>query len=107
MPAHQATRECNSTRPARRDGLEIFELEDEAVVYDLARDTVHYLNRTARSVWERCDGVRSLSDIERELLTALVDADSNPVCDERIVVEGIGESIEMLRRDGLLKRIDL
>lgn len=86
----------------QRDGLETFELEDEAVIYDLARDTVHYLNRTARRVWECCDGVRTSADIRRELTMALVAGESN-VAHERIVDHGVGEAIRMLQRDGLLQ----
>ena len=87
----------------RRSGLASFELQDEAVIYDIARDTVHYLNRTARFAWDRCDGSRSIAEIADEL--GLILSESNQISDEdRTAIEkGIVDSIEMLKSDGLLK----
>ncbi len=38
-----------------REGLHLVRMEDEAVVYDLVQDAVHYLNATARWIWEACE----------------------------------------------------
>ena len=41
---------------ARRDGLATEQVRDELLVYDLDRDKVFCLNRTAALVWKHCDG---------------------------------------------------
>jgi hypothetical protein len=41
---------------ARQTGLIIEDLPDEVLVYDSDRDSALCLNRTAASVWKRCDG---------------------------------------------------
>jgi len=56
--------------PRRRSGLNIREIDGEAVVYDVAHHAVHYLNETALLVWRRSDGKTSLN----ELATSLQDA---------------------------------
>lgn len=88
--------------PVRRSGLESFALQDEAIVYDLARDTVHYLNRTARLVWDRCDGTQTSSRIVRDLCIAFEASERTSNGDRQEIESGIRDSIEMLRRDGLL-----
>ncbi|MCA9254345.1 MAG: PqqD family protein [Phycisphaerales bacterium] len=86
---------------ARREGLQVFPLDDEAIVYDLARDTVHYLNITARRVWECCDGVRTPADIARILAAELSDSRADGGGDLHRDIES---AVEALRNDGLLRQ---
>lgn len=94
----------DSARCARRSGVVTYRLEDEAVVYDLARDTVHYLNRTARRVWDRCDGTRTAAIIADDLLAEFLGADDRIAEDRSNIARGIHDTIDLLRRDGLLQR---
>jgi len=48
---------------ARDEGLLIQELPDEVLVYDLESYRAHCLNRTAASVWRRCDGKTDVARI--------------------------------------------
>ncbi len=48
---------------ARRDGIIVQEVGNEAVVYDTARDRAHRLNAVAAAVWRHCDGSRSAVDL--------------------------------------------
>ena len=57
---------------ARREGLIVQELPDELLVYDLARQKAHCLNRTAALIWNRCDGK---TDVEQ--LVLLLSNESN------------------------------
>jgi hypothetical protein len=50
---------------ARAHELVIEPFGDELFVYDLTRDTVHCLNRTAAFVWGRCDGHTSVAEMAR------------------------------------------
>jgi len=58
----------------------IRELEDETLVYDVARDKAHCLNRTASMVWKQCDG----STTAKEALRSLNSAFTVPV-DEDVI----------------------
>lgn len=68
---NSATNHCVSMpqRPRRRDGLACHRLDNEAVVYDLAHHTLHYLNATARFIWEQCDGARPVEAIIEQVRT--------------------------------------
>ncbi|HEX6509229.1 MAG TPA: PqqD family protein [Chloroflexota bacterium] len=48
---------------ARETGLVVRELDEETVVYDLERNEAHCLTPAAASVWKRCDGSTTVSDI--------------------------------------------
>lgn len=52
---------------ARTSELIVKELPDETLVYDLANDKAHCLNRTAALVWKNCDGSNSVADINASL----------------------------------------
>lgn len=55
--------------PPRRDDVIAHALADEVVITRPDGSTYH-LNRTARAVWERCDGSRSTLEIAGHLSTA-------------------------------------
>lgn len=48
---------------ARTDALNVQELPGETLVYDLARQKAHCLNRTAGLVWRHCDGRSTPAEI--------------------------------------------
>lgn len=52
-----------SANRRRADGLDVNEVEGGFVVYDPARDRVHYLNHTAVLVLEFCTGENSDEEI--------------------------------------------
>jgi hypothetical protein len=52
---------------ARKKDLEIQELTDEILVYDLKRHRAHGLNKTAAIVWRHCDGKTGPSTVARIL----------------------------------------
>ena len=47
----------------RAEGLDVNEVPDGYVIYQLAADRVHYLNKTAAIIFELCDGERGAGDI--------------------------------------------
>ena len=49
--------------PAKAAGLDIYPEADGYVVYQAARDKVHFLNHTAVFVLELCDGLHSALEI--------------------------------------------
>ena len=55
------------TAPVRREGLKCHELDDEAILYDLAHHALHYLNATAYRIWRSCDGRKPVHELLREI----------------------------------------
>jgi len=47
----------------RADDLDVNEVPDGYVIYQIARDRVHYLNKTAAIVFELCDAARGADEI--------------------------------------------
>ena len=47
----------------RAEGLDVNEVPDGYVIYQIEADRVHYLNKTAAIVFELCDGARGPEDI--------------------------------------------
>ena len=52
---------------ARRDGLNVQVVGSEILVFDIANDTAHALNRPAAFVWQHADGTRTVDEIAREM----------------------------------------
>lgn len=48
---------------ARTEDLVVVDMSDETLVYDLAANKAHCLNKTAAFVWARCNGDQSLKEI--------------------------------------------
>jgi hypothetical protein len=48
---------------ARQHGLDVKEMTEETLVYDLERDKAHCLNRTSALVWKHCDGKTSVPQL--------------------------------------------
>jgi PqqD family protein of HPr-rel-A system len=54
-------------KPKIRDGLEVVELDGEAVVYDEDRANLHHLNQTATLVFSLCDGTATVAELAADL----------------------------------------
>ena len=84
----------SAARPLRADGIEVVPTVDGYVVYDPARDRVHYLNHTAALVLEFATGENSDTEITRMLQVAY-DLPDPPATEVR-------ECLEQLRDEGLV-----
>ena len=90
--------------PRRRDGLRPFPIDDEAVVYDVAHDSVHYLNRTAWFIWEKCDGTREPAEIAAEMAQAFDGLNGDDA--RASVLADVRQTVASLRDDGLIDWIE-
>lgn len=54
-------------RPRQAPDLQSRPLGDELLIYAPSQGVVHILNRTARVIWERCDGAHTPAAIARVL----------------------------------------
>ena len=75
-------------RLARAPGMEIREAPDGFVVYDPARDRVHYLNPTAAVLLESCDGRVTAVELV-SLLAAAFRLDAPPTGDVEACVAAL------------------
>jgi hypothetical protein len=91
--------------PRRRQGVCCHELDGEAVLYDVAHHTLHYLNATAFFILSRCDGQRRTEDIADELLGQHGSPTSDPDVPTRILSDVRGGLAE-LASNGLLEPDD-
>jgi PqqD family protein of HPr-rel-A system len=62
---------ATANKPKVRSDLDLVELDDELVLYDSARDEVHYLNATAALVFKLCDGSATVRELSTEIAEAL------------------------------------
>jgi len=103
MPVSSIDAPVRTAAPRRREELRCHEMDDEAVVYDVAHHAVHYLNRTAYQIWTLCDGRRSVEAIADIMATRYGLRD--PVDQERLRAD-ILRTIEDLERNGLFDAAD-
>ena len=54
-------------RPAGHPAVSAFPLDDELILHDARSGAVFVLNRTAASVWPRCDGANTADALARAL----------------------------------------
>ncbi len=79
--------------PRRAHDLEIREVPEGFVVYDPARDRLHFLNGSATFVLECCDGATRVDELPG-MLAAGFRLDADPVaevdaCLDRLLGEGL------------------
>jgi hypothetical protein len=70
-------------------GLEINKVADGYIVYQPARDRVHYLNHTATIVLELCNGENSPSEIA-DLLRSAYDLAASPEAEVTACLQQLG-----------------
>lgn len=80
---------------ARSEDLVVEEIGQETLVYDLAKDRAHCLNRTSSWIWKRCDGRTSVAE-----LTVALCRELGTEFDE----QWVRISLKQLSRAGLLDR---
>jgi Coenzyme PQQ synthesis protein D (PqqD) len=105
---------ARAARKARRDQLLVEEVNDELVVFDLERRTVHLLNPVAAFVWRRCDGRTSVAQLasllhaelglpanDELILLALDELEKNHLLEEQGAASATTDSLsrrQMIRR---------
>ncbi|TMM01199.1 MAG: PqqD family protein [Actinobacteria bacterium] len=79
---------------SRVDDIDVAEVADGFVVYDPARDRVHFFNHTAAVVLELCDGTKSDAEIAN-LVQRCYELSDSPQAE-------VAECIAQLREEGLV-----
>jgi hypothetical protein len=75
--------------------LDVHEVEDGLVVYDLTNDRVHYLNPTASLVFALCDGEHDVEEIA-EMVRAAWELPDRPEAE-------VLACLEQLRDEGVIR----
>jgi hypothetical protein len=86
-------------RPRRRADVEAYPVRDEMVLYCPVREGAFALNRSSRSIWELCDGERTLGEITQALALRLQCTDSALWAE---IFPDVAATVERFQRDGLL-----
>ena len=81
--------------PEPAPGLDVHEVDDGLVVYDLTNDRVHYLNATATLVFALCDGEHVVEEIV-ELVGAAWELPDRPEAE-------VLACLEQLRDEGVIR----
>ena len=81
--------------PEQAEPLDIHEVEDGLVVYDLTSERVHYLNETASFVFVLCTGAHDAARIA-ELVAAAWELPEPPLAE-------VDACLEQLRDEGLIR----
>ena len=53
--------------PVRKDGISVTEIGDQVLLCGVDEEAIHFLNPTARLIWQLCDGRHSIDDIEHSI----------------------------------------
>lgn len=88
-------------RPLRREPIRAHEMDDEAVLYDLAHNAVHYLNLTAYHIWQCCDGQHTTSEIA-DLLARRFDLLHDPAANLENMLRDVNATLAELAGNGLI-----
>ena len=76
-----------ATMPRRREEeLEIVELPEETLVYDLTRHKAYCLNRTAALVWKGCDGQTTTGE-----MAYVLQAETGMRGDDEVIAYALGQ----------------
>lgn len=82
----------------RKDNIVIQELEEEILVYDLSVNKALCLNQTSASVWDECDGTKSVAEIAR----ILSNKHKTPVSEEIVWI-----AVDKLKSENLLANSEI
>jgi hypothetical protein len=80
--------------PEKAADIEISQVTDGYIVYQPARDRVHYLNQTAAFVFEMCDGSQTVQQLAKIIQMAW--ELSHPPLEE------VADCLASLRSEGLI-----
>jgi hypothetical protein len=70
--------------------------DSDLILYDASMNSVHILNRTANLIWELCDGMHTINDIEKAMRERF------SVDREYDLMRDIDQAVEQLLSKGLL-----
>jgi len=54
-------------KPLRREGISATEVGSQVLLCSADQEAIHFLNPTARLIWELCDGEHTIEDLARAI----------------------------------------
>jgi hypothetical protein len=84
-----------AARPVQRDGASAVELDENLALYDGVGQLLILLNPSAATVWELCDGTRTVDDMIDVLTEAHPD-------EARVIAGDVRQTIRKLAELGLV-----
>lgn len=83
-------------KPKRKSDVMMKTVGNESLLYRSDDKSVHVLNRTAKLIWDMCDGEHSLADFESSIRSSFA------VPDDYDVMNDIRQAIQTMSDKGLL-----
>ena len=85
-------------KPRLRPGVDLVEIDDEAILYDPINDDVHFLSPTASLTVQLCDGTATVHQTATELAAAYGRDPVDMERDVRMMVRWLRKSRVLLAR---------
>lgn len=82
-------------KPRQAEGVMLTDADEESILYDPIQGNVHILNETGASIWELCDGRRTIEEIAK-----IIEIDFE--AEDESVLADVKEFVEELEKQGLL-----
>jgi hypothetical protein len=92
----------NEDKPRRIDGVMSKALGNETLLYWADGKRIHVLNRTARMIWELCDGQHTVQEIEQFIRREFQMPDPQTAGSQTDVASDIQRSLQTFVDAGLL-----
>jgi hypothetical protein len=89
----------NITKPVRKEGIFIQDIGRETLLYSDKEKLIHVLNPTAKLIWELCDGMHTVEDMERTI------RESFSLSREHDVMGDIQRTLGVFARKGMVGKI--
>ncbi len=89
----------NITKPVRKEGIFIQDIGRETLLYSDKEKLIHVLNPTAKLIWELCDGIHTVEDMERAI------RESFSLSREHDVMGDIQRTLDVFARKGMVGKI--
>lgn len=86
----------NITKPVRNEGVFIQDIGRETLLYSDKEKLIHVLNPTAKLIWELCDGMHTVEDMERAI------RESFSLSPEHDVIGDIQRTLEVFDLKGIV-----
>ena len=86
--AHWTSKEVQIVVPPRRQSVSVSWMDNEATLTDNHEGNIYQLNQTAATIWQRCNGKRTITQIAK-YLTKTYDVDLEIALDhvEQVVTQ--------------------
>jgi len=85
----------STVKPRQAEGVMLTDADEESILYDPNQGNVHILNETGASIWNLCDGKRTIEEIAKII-------EEEFEAEDESVLEDVREFVDELEKQGLI-----